>query len=820
MAVYPQNLEEKIGFDKIKNLISKNCIGEAGKEFIEKISFSTDKKYIYKNLKLTEELINIINHYDNFPISSYKDARDFLKRIIVEGLFLDIPELIILRNSLETINDIVNFFEGKEDDFPLMSTKAKKIQLFPYISRRLNEILTKSGQIKDNASPELFDIRKLISSKTSSISRKMNAILQKAQQDGFTDKETTISIRDGKMLIPLPSGNKRKISGIVHDESATGKTSYIEPTEIVEINNEIRELEIEERREIHKILRTFANDIRPYINDIIPGYNFLAEVDFIRAKAIFANKISAVVPDIIETPTIEWYNAKHPLLLLSLQKTAKKIIPLNIRLSEEDRILLISGPNAGGKSVCLKTTGLLQYMFQCSIPVSVSIGSIFGIFKNILIDMGDEQSIENDLSTYSSHLINMKNFVKIADDKSLILIDEFGTGTEPSLGGAIAEAVLNNINEKKVKGVITTHYANLKHFASQTKGVINGAMLYDAQNMSPLFKLEIGKPGSSFAFEIAKKIGLPKDIIDDAAKKVGEEHIYFDKHLKDILRDKNYWQEKRRKIHQTEKNLDEKLSFYSQEIDEIKKTRRNIIEEAKKQAEDIIKDANKAIEKTIKEIKEKQAEKETTKQLRKELEKKREHIIEDDENDEIIKKIEKIKNRKSRKKVKTEENKTVEIKDDKIKIGDYVYTKTGAIGEVIEIKSNNIIIAIGSIRSIVKDKEVKKVSANKKKQIIREQSNTKRITYSENISKRKIEFKQDIDIRGLRVDEALEKIRDFVDNASMLGVANIRILHGTGTGALRQFTRDYLKTNPVVKSIKDEHVQLGGAGISVIELDL
>lgn len=652
----------------------------------------------------------------------------------------------------------------------------------------------------------------------------MQALLQDAQTEGWAEKDTAIAIRDGRMVIPVPAAYKRRVNGIVHDESATGKTSYIEPTEIIETNNEIRELQLEEKREITRILRKFADDIRPYIEDLIPAYDFLAFVDYTKAKALFGIEMDAISPVFTSAPEMLWYEARHPLLYLSFKNTDKTLIPLRIEINEEQRIILISGPNAGGKSVCLQTAGLLQYMFQCGLPVPVSEASRFGIFKKILIDIGDEQSLENDLSTYSSHLINMKNFVRYGDRDTLVLIDEFGTGTEPMLGGAIAEAILHALNDHHVKGVITTHYTNLKHFASATPGIENGAMLYDNHRMMPLFQLEIGKPGSSFAFEIAKKIGLSKEILDEAASKVGEEHIHYDKHLKDIARDKRYWEEKRKKIHENEKRLDEVVEKYSQELQEASRLRKEIIKEAQEKAKELLAEANKTIENTIRKIRENQADKEKTRKLREEMEAQKQKLFAEEEEEKRLKqKIEKIKKRENRKKKETPQTSPLsshQPAEIQLQKGDFVKLPNQAVGEILEIKDKNAVIALGNIRTNVSVDKLEKVSANQVKKQIRTSSPSVYPDFRENISQKRLLFKPEIDVRGMRGEEALQKVTDFLDEAVMLDSKNLRILHGTGTGALRQIIRQFLSTNPLVGSYADEQVQLGGAGITVVKLDI
>ena len=794
-----------------------------GKALVEQMCFSDRKEQIEEAQKEVAEFMRIMRE-EEFPDNRYTDARPFLSKIRIEGLFLDIPELVALKNSLESLHAILRFFQGKTETYPVLTAKAGQIQLFPYVLQRLDSIVSKHGTIKDNASSELGEIRRQILKKQSGISRRMQALLQDAQTEGWAEKDTAIAIRDGRMVIPVPAAYKRRVNGIVHDESATGKTSYIEPTEIIETNNEIRELQLEEKREITRILRKFADDIRPYIEDLIPAYDFLAFVDYTKAKALFGIEMDAISPVFTSAPEMLWYEARHPLLYLSFKNTDKTLIPLRIEINEEQRIILISGPNAGGKSVCLQTAGLLQYMFQCGLPVPVSEASRFGIFKKILIDIGDEQSLENDLSTYSSHLINMKNFVRYGDRDTLVLIDEFGTGTEPMLGGAIAEAILHALNDHHVKGVITTHYTNLKHFASATPGIENGAMLYDNHRMMPLFQLEIGKPGSSFAFEIAKKIGLSKEILDEAASKVGEEHIHYDKHLKDIARDKRYWEEKRKKIHENEKRLDEVVEKYSQELQEASRLRKEIIKEAQEKAKELLAEANKTIENTIRKIRENQADKEKTRKLREEMESQKQKLFAEEEEEKRLKqKIEKIKKRENRKKKETPQTSPLsshQPAEIQLQKGDFVKLPNQAVGEILEIKDKNAVIALGNIRTNVSVDKLEKVSANQVKKQIRTSSPSVYPDFRENISQKRLLFKPEIDVRGMRGEEALQKVTDFLDEAVMLDSKNLRILHGTGTGALRQIIRQFLSTNPLVGSYADEQVQLGGAGITVVKLDI
>ena len=827
--IYPENFESKIKFDKIRQLISNNCLSDMGRELVGNIKFSTDAGWIATSLAETSEFMRICQEEENFPVSYYHDARPFLLRVKVEGLFLEVNELVVLKNSLESLNAIMRFFNTKQEIYPHLVARAGDVRVFPYILQRLDSIVSKFGTIKDTASPALGNIRHSIAKKQSGISRRMQSLLQKAQEEGWVDKDSNIAIRDGRMVIPVPAAFKRKLNGIVHDESTTGKTSYIEPAEINETKHEIRELQLEEKREITRILRQFADDLRPYIYDLIPAYDFMAFVDFARAKALFAIRVNAIVPLFEDTPSMLWYRAKHPLLYLSLKANGKDVVPLDLEINEDQRIILISGPNAGGKSVCLQTAGLLQYMFQCGVPVPVEESSKFGIFHKILIDMGDEQSLENDLSTYSSHLLNMKNFIRYASRDTLILIDEFGTGTEPMLGGAIAEAILNALNHNQTRGVITTHYTNLKHFASSAPGIANGAMLYDSHRMLPLFQLEIGKPGSSFAFEIAKKIGLPKEILDDAASKIGEDRVNFDKHLKEILRDKRYWEEKRKRIHENEKRLEEVLERYKKELDEASKLRKTIIQEAQEKAKELISGANKTIENTIRQIKESQAEKEQTRLARKTFEEEKLRLLasEEEEEERLKRKIEKLKNREKKQKEKgkrpqtsTPEEAAQQEQAPTFSKGDLVQLDNKTVGEIIEINEKNAVIALGGLMTTVKVERLSKISNSAAKKITQNRIPRPSSNYLENISQKRVDFKPEIDVRGLRGDEALMKVSEFIDTAVMLNMKDLRILHGIGTGALRQIIRDFLKTNPVVGSCGDEHVQMGGAGITVVKLDI
>ena len=830
--IYPHNFEQKIGFDDIRRLLKEKCLSSLGEGRVDEMNFSDSFNEIEERLNQTNEFVRIIQEEDSFPAQYFFDVRPSLKRIRVEGMYLDEQELFDLRRSLETIRDIIRFLSSEDEEenspYPNLKKLAGDIAVFPQLITRINGILNQYGKIKDNASQDLLRIRRELASTTSGISRSLNAILRSAQSEGYVDKDVAPTMRDGRLVIPVAPGLKRKIKGIVHDESSSGKTVFIEPAEVVEANNRIRELEGEERREIIRILTSFSDTLRPSVPDILQSYEFLAEVDFIRAKAYFALQTNSLKPALESEPLIDWTMAIHPLLQMSLAKHGKKVIPLDIELNSKQRILIISGPNAGGKSVCLKTVGLLQYMLQCGLLIPLHERSHAGIFGSIFIDIGDEQSIEDDLSTYSSHLTNMKIMMKSCDERSIILIDEFGGGTEPQIGGAIAEAVLKRFNHKKTFGVITTHYQNLKHFAEDHEGVVNGAMLYDRHLMQALFQLQIGNPGSSFAVEIARKIGLPEDVIADASAIVGSEYINADKYLQDIVRDKRYWEGKRQTIRQREKHMEEVIAKYEADIQELDKSRKEIIRKAKEDAERLLQESNAKIENTIRTIKEAQAEKEKTRIARQELNEFRESMedIEKKNTEEkIARRMEKLREKQNRKKERKDKSQEVQSKPqapktESIEIGCQVKMKgQSSIGDVLEINGKNVVVAFGMIKTTVKLDRLERVKPNNSQP---KNTNTKSTFVSsqtqDSVYEKKLGFKQDIDIRGMRGDEAIQAVTYFIDDAILLGIARVRILHGTGTGILRTLIRDYLKTVPGIAHFQDEHVQFGGAGITVVDL--
>ena len=726
------------------------------------------------------------------------------------------------------VYSLIAFFKNKEESsYPRLKALSRGVSGFPEIINHIDSLIDKFGKVKDNASTELLRIRRELTATTGSISRSLNAILRSAQAEGYVDKDVTPTVRDGRLVIPVAPGMKRKIRGIVHDESATGKTVFIEPAEVVEANNRIRELENEERREIIRILTEFSASVRPQVPALLQSYEFLAEIDFIRAKALLSIEIKAVKPSLEDSQIIDWFEAIHPLLQISLAKHNKKVVPLDIQLNTRQRILLISGPNAGGKSVCLKTVGLLQYMLQCGMPVPMNERSHAGIFSHIFIDIGDEQSIEDDLSTYSSHLTNMKMMMKHCNERSLILIDEFGGGTEPQIGGAIAEAVLKRFNARHTFGVITTHYQNLKHFAEDHEGVINGAMLYDRHEMRALFQLQIGNPGSSFAVEIARKIGLPEEVIADASEIVGSEYIQSDKYLQDIVRDKRYWETKRQNIRKREKQMEETIARYEREMAELEQSRKEILKKAREDAERLLQESNAKIENTIRTIRESQAEKERTRQTRQELEDFRRQVQEKEKaelEEKIARKMESLREKQERKKNKKAKaqqaaaQQAVLPKPSPLTAGEYVKIKgQTTVGQILEINERNAIVMFGLMKTNVKTERLERAEAPKQSGTPAKTTFVSNET-QEHMHEKRLNFKQDIDVRGMRGDEAIQAVTYFIDDAILVGVSRVRILHGTGNGILRTLIRQYLATVPGVAHFQDEHVQFGGAGITVVDL--
>ena len=858
--IYPNNFEHKLGFDEIRRLLKERCLSTLGKEKVDEIAFSTDADVINEWLAQVREFRRLQEEKDDFPMQYFFDVRQAIMRIRLENTHLEEDEVWDLRRSLETITNIVKYLNDAgeiigdpvadmalaEYKYPALQRLTEGVMTFPAMIRRIDSILDKFGKIKDSASMTLASIRHELEKTQGSISRTLYTILHAAQKDGLVDKDAAPTMRDGRLVLPVAPSVKRRISGIVHDESATGKTVFIEPAEVVEANNKVRQLEAEERREVIRILTVFTDEVRPHVSDILNAYQLLAQIDLIHAKAEWARLTKAFEPIVNNLPYIDWIHAIHPLLQLSLEKKGEKVVPLDITLTQPKRLLIISGPNAGGKSVCLKTVGLLQYMLQCGLPIPIGDRSMTGIFHHILIDIGDEQSIENDLSTYSSHLMNMKQMMRQANDKTLLLIDEFGSGTEPTIGGAIAEAMLKQFWKKQAFGVITTHYQNLKHFAEDHEGVVNGAMLYDRHEMQALFQLAIGQPGSSFAIEIARKTGIPEEVIKDASDIVGSDYIQSDKYLQDIVRDKRYWEGKRQTIHQHEKSLEHKINRYEDELNEIDRQRKEILRKAKEEAEELLRESNKKIENAIREIKEAQAEKERTRQIREELDSFKEQVADIDtrDNDEAIaRKIRQIQERKERReKRKAEKNASAgsapkdtaaaatkkSTDNQPIAAGDTVRIKgLSSVGEVESTDGKMATVIFGGMKTKMRVERLEHAEKPKPQTTKAEERNNNiagsYATVSRDtrdvIDNRKLNFRQDLDVRGMRGDEAINAVTYFIDDAILVGMPRVRILHGTGTGVLRQLIRQYLATIPNVKSYRDEHVQFGGAGITVVDLD-
>ncbi|PNE26368.1 endonuclease MutS2 [Tannerella sp. oral taxon 808] len=831
--IYPDNFEHKLGFDKIRELIAAQCLSSLGREQVDGLRFSPDAAVVAEELEQTGEFVRILQGERAFPANYFIDVRPTLSRIRPEGTFADEAELFDLKRSLQTIADITRFFlpVDKGDDaaaeYPVLAAIAGRVPIFPDLIRRIDAILDRYGRTKDSASPELARIRRDMATVSGSISRNLQSILRAAQTEGWVDRDTAPTMRDGRLVIPVAPSFKRRIRGIVHDESATGKTVYIEPEAVVEANNRIRELEAEERREIVRILTAFTDVLRPLVPDILQSYAFLAVIDFIRAKALFAESIGAIVTPPKDEPLIDWQGAVHPLLLLAHRKAGKEVVPLDITLDTEHRLLIISGPNAGGKSVCLKTVGLLQYMLQCGIPIPLHERSRTGLFERIFIDIGDEQSIENDLSTYSSHLTNMKYFVRYGNERTLLLIDEFGSGTEPLIGGALAEALLERFNRRHSFGVITTHYQNLKQYAEDHEGVVNGAMLYDRNLMQPLFRLSVGHPGSSFAIEIARKIGLPDDVITEASEKVGSDYVDMDKYLQDIVRDKRYWENKRQNIRRREKQLEELTTRYERDLEAVNSQRKAIISEAKEVAQRIVGEANARIENTIREIREAQAEKERTRTARRELDTFKETVSQTREDDDrIARKMEQLRQRQERRQERKKRPEAAANATPKaaapppLTAGDAVRMKgQTAVGSILEMQGKQAVVAFGAIKSTVAADRLERADAAALRRTAERSSTFLSEQTADAMHKKRLHFRQEIDVRGMRGDEALQTVAYFIDDAIQVGADRVRILHGTGNGILRQLIRQYLPTVPGVAHFADEDVRLGGAGITVVDLE-
>ena len=838
-------LEQKIGFDKVRQIISDRCSTAYAAERTATETFSTNPTHIRKRLLLTDEMRLIMMFEDSFPSGGFIDCIDFLKPLERSSSAIDLVSMRKLKTMLDTLRRVTSFFEGIKDGvYPNLKRMSAPIMGFPEVQRRIDTILDRYGDVKDTASDELYNIRKALREKEGTISRRITAILKKAQEEGIVDSDAGVSVRDGKMLIPVSAANKKRIAGFIYDESATGKTAFIEPAEVVELDNQIKELKFSEQREIVRILYEFTEFLRPYIPDLLDGARYMGEIDFIMAKAQIALDFIAGMPIISDNGEMNLRKARHPLLERALKKEKKEIVPLTATLTPQKHILLISGPNAGGKSVCLKTVGLLQYMFQWGMLIPTSETSELMVFDRIMVDIGDDQSIENDLSTYSSFLENMKEMLSKADDKTLVLIDEFGSGTEPAAGGAIAEAILSDLDKRGTYGVITTHYTNLKLYASAETGVMNGAMMFDVKNIAPMFKLEMGLPGNSFAFELARKMGLPESIIKDAEGRAGEEFVGIERNLRKIARNRKALDEKLERIKHTDKTLENITDKYQKELQQIKQMKKEILDQAKKEAEEIIRGANRQVENTIKTIKESQAAKEETQEARKGLQdfisilaarKEQEHKTKEDYIEKKIQQLDARRERqKQRKAQRADENAQKEMLEQQaekerleafrtapLKVGEKIRVKeNGMVGEVTKVSAKAVTVIIGNISSKMPLDKVERITSNEFKSAVKETVRpVSAVKVDSSINERKLNFRTELDVRGERLNDAIEKVTRYVDDAIMLNISNVRIIHGKGTGVLRDELQKYLRTMPGVASVRDEHIQFGGTGVTIVNFE-
>lgn len=818
--IYPRNFEHKTGFDSVRSELRRLCPSGLSQRLTEDMTFSTDASLIALRLEQVNEMTDILHSENPLPIDTLRDIESILRRLNIPGTFPSTEELSAIRLSLQAIGDTSSYFSRHRTDdtptpWPRLDLLASALTPYNRLSASIDRTVDRYGNIKDNASPQLADIRRALQSLAGSVNSVMRKVMARAVSEGYLEPDASPAMRDGRLVLPVAPMNKRRISGIVHDESATGRTVFIEPAEIVETNNRIRELKIEERHEITRILQALADEMRPEIPSLIDSIAIMGELEFISVKARYAIACGATMPHISDKPELEWYHACHPVLKESLERQGKEIVPLDITLTPENRILLISGPNAGGKSVCLKTMGIIQYMVQCGLLPPVYENSHIGVFSDIFIDIGDDQSIEDDLSTYSSHLKSMRLILGKGGLSSLVLIDEFGGGTEPQIGGAIAQAILHSFADKNMWGVITTHFQNLKHFAEDTPGLINGSMLYDRGRMQPLFKLSIGTPGSSFALEIARSIGLPQEIISEAETIAGSDYVNMDKYLLDIARDKRYWENKRNSIRIKEKRIDEVLERYEHDAEILHLKRRDIIEEARREAKIILDQSNAAVENTIHDIKKANAEREKTLEARRRLREEREKLLSDNDNADSHPLLGK---HRKRTKTASDNKKTDTIKPEpqSIRTGDFVKLDGNPTpGQVMSIDGDKALVAFGNLKTTVKLDRLKSTGARPKP--VAKDSFVSSST-SDEMRRRQLAFKQEIDVRGMRASEAVQAVTYFIDDAQQFNASRVRILHGTGTGALRQYIRQYLDSVPGVRGYRDEDVRFGGAGITVVDM--
>lgn len=840
---FDARLEQKLGFDRIRKAVADRCVTEYAVAKTMEETFSNDAKVIRERLQMTDEMRLILMFEESFPTSGYIDCLGFLKLLETPSSYINLVSLRKLRTMLETVRKVTNFFSSVKDGiYPALKKVSVPVMAFPEVQHRIDLILDRYGEVKDTASEELSVIRKSLKDTEGVISRRVNAILRKMQEEGVADKDASVSVRDGKLLIPVPAVNKKKVPGFIYDESASGKTSFIEPAEIVELDNRIKELRFAENREILRILTVFTDFLRPYVPDLLQTAGYMGEIDFLMAKANVALDMIAGMPIISDTGEMNIRKARHPLLEKALRREKKEIVPLTVTLTDRKRILMISGPNAGGKSVCLKTVGLLQYMFQWGMLVPVSESSEMMVFDRIMVDIGDDQSIDNDLSTYSSFLSNMKDILQQADDKTLVLIDEFGSGTEPAAGGAIAEAILAELDRRGTYGVITTHYTNLKLYASRgDTHVANGAMMFDVQNIAPLFRLEMGLPGNSFAFELARKMGLPENIVKDAEIRAGDEFVGIERNLRRIARNRKALDEKLEKIRNTDRTLESITDKYQKELLEIRKKKKEILDEATKEAQEIVAGANRKVENTIKTIKEAQAEKEITREARKELQdfvsaltqkKEQEQKAKDDYIERKIRQIDARKERERQRKLQRADEKTrkemeeqaeaqrklEEFRNAPLKPGEKVRIKSnGMVGEIMKVSAKTVVVNIGNISSKLSPDKVERITSNEYRDAVKDSApQTSRVVIDSSISARKLNFSPELDVRGERLNDALDKVTRYVDDAIMLGIPSVRIIHGKGTGVLREEIQKMLRTMSGVESVSDEHIQFGGTGVTIV----
>ena len=823
--IYPANFESRVGFDRIREQIVAACSMNSSRQRIAQESFCRSRREVEERLELADQMRQVIMMESGGNISEQEDIAEIIDKVAVEGSYLTAEECATLWRSLRAASSIISFILSRRaESYPALRRITERVEALPHLQSAIERVVDEKGEVRSSASPELADIRRQIRDHEGQVAKRLQQVLQRAKSAGIVEADAMISIRDGHAVIPVTAANKRKIAGFIHDESATGRTAYVEPVEVVELNNELRELEYAERREIVRILTELTALLRVDVEGLRRIEEYLTTIDVLRAKARWAIDNDAVRPIISTDGRLVLRKARHPLLQQTLRAQQREIVPLDMELNTERRILVISGPNAGGKSVCLKTTGILQYMVQCGFLVPTLENSEFPIFDSLLIDIGDQQSIENDLSTYSSHLMNMKAMLQEASEHTLILIDEFGSGTEPTIGGAISEAILERLVERKAYGVITTHYANIKYFASRHDGVANGAMSFDVKNIRPLFSLEMGKPGSSFAIEIARKTGLPEDIIRNATEKAGEDHINLEKQLREIARDKRYWAEKRDRIRLTDRKIEQLEQTYTDRLQSIKDERREIIEKARREAAELIAEANRTIENTIRTIRETQAEKEITRTVRKELTTFADEVKFDQKahEDRLEQEMQRLARRRERREQRAREReerieaqRPPEPEPLKIEVGSKVRIEGQEIPGVVQmIKGKKAQVAFGQMIMMVEMSRLKAVSSAEFKRATRPE--TARTVVSVDIRERKLNFKDNIDVRGMRAVEALAAVEDLVDDALMVGVSSVTILHGKGTGALKEEIRRYLRTVPNVAKIADDHADRGGAGITIV----